>query len=135
MPEPQTFPYIREEVAGENRWYPRIPVTIHELARTETVSALVDSGAEHNIFGLEVARRLDISLKDARPVTVFGVGDAELAGKLTVVELELAPHHFAAPAIFVEGLSTPAILGQAGFFQFFDVTFRRKQRRIELTTA
>ncbi|MCH8042808.1 MAG: retroviral-like aspartic protease [Planctomycetes bacterium] len=126
------FPYLPDDqYTGDRRWLPRLPVTIREPASAEQVVALVDSGSEQNVFGADLADRLKISLSSGKAVTIVGVGGGEANGQLVVVELQLGTHRWAAPTIFASVLNDqPGILGRAGFFAFFTVTFREYRREL-----
>lgn len=127
-----TFPYWQLHRDGELRATPLIPLTVHGTTGSVDLLALVDSGAEHNVFGEEVAKRLGLDLTKGSPVTLVGVGEVDLPGRLLEVELQLGKRRWTAPAIFSSALGMRGLLGQAGFFAFFTVTFRRRQGIIEV---
>jgi len=87
------------------------------------VNALVDSGAEHNVFPVSVAERLDLDYKSERRVTIVGVA-GQSSGYLVPAELRLGRYWWAAPVIFSEAVDRQGMLGQLGFFKFFNVDFR-----------
>ena len=66
------------------------------------VRALVDSGADRNVFGMDIAKRLEIDFEDARPVTVIGVGEQVSEGVLAWVEYRLGRRTWGAETIFSE---------------------------------
>lgn len=130
------FPYREVRQGGELRFLPLITISIlnspnHKL----NMRALVDSGAEHNVFGTEVAHYLGLSLDDGQLVHIIGVGEQVSEGRLITVEFELRRYSWTAPTIFSDAANQRAILGQAGFFRFFTVTFRYAKREISISRS
>ena len=126
------FPYCKVPRDGDARYLPLLPLTVHGPRGVVDLFAIADSGAEHSVFGLDVAERLEISLADAMPVRIVGIGDQESVGHLIMVDLQLRRHRWTAPAIFSTAVSQRAILGQLGFFAFFTVTFRYRRREMSI---
>jgi hypothetical protein len=104
-----------------------VPVTVFGPTDEIDLLALVDSGAEHSVFGLDLADRLNVPLDDAPSVVIVGVGGQESPAFLTNVTLKLGRYRWTGPAVFSSAVSQRAILGQAGFFEFFTVIFRRNK--------
>jgi hypothetical protein len=109
-----------------------VPVRVRYADNSVQFDALVDSGAEHNIFSLEIAEEVGLSLRKARHVIVVGAGGHEIDGFLTTIELQLARNRWTAQTIFSDAGKRRAILGQIGFFAFFTVTFRYARREFEI---
>lgn len=127
------FPYWQVQRGPEVRYLPLIPITVHGPTRAALdVLALVDSGAEHTVFGTALAQRLGIPFERGRRVTVVGVGDQQYPGHLVTIRLQLGRNRWSAPTIFSPALEDRAILGQVGFFAFFTVTFRYQKREVEV---
>ena len=126
------FPYWEELRDDEPRFLPLIPVTLHHATATTDTYALVDSGAEHSIFGFDMADELGFDLSNRQDVTIVGVGDNRTPGKATVVEYQIGQYRWTAPVIFSSAVNERPLLGQAGFFAFFTVTFRHARRDIEI---
>ncbi len=120
---------------GVPRRVPLIPLTVHGPHKSVQVLALVDSGAEHSVFGTDLVDRLELSLDAAIPVGVVGVGEHEIGGHLISLQLQLGSYRWSAPAIFTPGVQQRAVLGQAGLFAFFNVTFRYRRGEIEIRRA
>jgi hypothetical protein len=109
-----------------------VPVRVLHGKNSVQFDALVDSGAEHSIFSLEIAKEVGLSLRKARHVIAVGAGGHEIDGFLTTIELQLVRHRWTAPTIFSDAGQRRAILGQIGFFAFFAVTFRYAQGEMEI---
>ena len=123
------FPYWRVNRGLQTRLLPLVPLTVRgpDTEPPSTfldVLALVDSGAEHNVLGGDVAQRLGYSLKDGEPATLVGIGEQEVPGRLMTIDLQLGKHRWSAPVIVATTLGRHVVLGQAGFFAYFTVTFR-----------
>ena len=125
------FPYWKETRGPEPRLLPLVPVTIFGPYESLELLALVDSGAEHNVMPTDLAAELGISLALAEPVTIVGAGEHEVPGALAFVKLQIGGRRWNAPVIFAEGLMRP-VLGQAGFFSFFNVTIRYQKREMDI---
>jgi hypothetical protein len=129
------FPYWEVQRGGELRHLPLVPISVFGPTGDVNLLALVDSGAEHSVFGLDLAERLGLQLDDAPSVLIVGVGGQESPAFLTDVSLKLGRYEWRGPAVFSAAVSQRAILGQAGFFEFFTVTFKRNRLQIEIRRA
>lgn len=109
-----------------------VPLTVFGPAGDVNILGLVDSGAEHSVFGLDLARRLKLPLDDAPAVLIVGVGGQESPAYLTEISLKLGRYQWRGPAVFSAAVDQRAILGQGGFFQFFTVTFKRNKLQMEI---
>ena len=122
------FPYWQVDDDGQAHVLPLVPLTVHGPDRSlEGLQALVDSGAEHNVFGMTLARRLGISVEHGTFVEIAGFADAQAPGRLVTVDLQLGRHRWTAPVVFSEAVDHHLLLGQAGFFAFFNIRFRYAQ--------
>lgn len=126
------FPYWEVQRGDQTRRLPLVPLRVRGTSEVLDVLALVDSGAEHNVFGLDVAKRLQIPVEDGDPVTIVGIGGVPVSGRLVRVKLQLGRHQWTAPAIFSAAANEHAILGQVGFFAFFTATFRYQEHEMNI---
>ena len=124
------FPYVEVVRGGQSRLLPLVPISLHGPIGSIDVLALVDSGAEQNVFDDELARLVGIRSDTGEPVVVVGVGEQDLPGQLLAVELQLRRQRWTCPTIFCPELKQRAILGQTGLFACFDVTFRYQRKEI-----
>ena len=129
------FPYWPVDRAGERRWLPQVSLLIHGPKLTVDIPTLVDTGAEHNVISSDLAGLLGISLEEGRPVTVVGIGGEQIRGRLLKVDLQLRDERWSASTIFAGIGNGRAVLGHAGFFDHFNVTFRYTKREIEIKRA
>lgn len=134
------FPYRKEPslpgTAHENRtevFRPRIPIRLFHKNRFIDVLALIDSGADDCIFPLEVATELNLPL-DARNVNHYGgIGSGSI--KATFANVRVGIEGGAMFPLYVGFSDAPSvvpILGQAGFFDRFEVTFNKRNEMIGL---
>jgi hypothetical protein len=131
------FPYLDVSHAHVIRSKPIIPIGFHGRAGYRQIFALVDSGAEHSLLSLELIDSLGLPNEGAHAVDVIGVGGDASRGYLLDVEHQLRDHRWMAPAIFsdIVDLQSPMVLGQAGFFEFFTVTFKRRKSLMDIRLA
>jgi hypothetical protein len=81
---------------------------------------------------MQLIDRLGLDTNGATAVEIIGVGGQASGGYLLELQYQLGPHRWHGPAIFSEAVSSNMILGQAGFFQFFNVTFRRHVSEMDI---
>ncbi|MBI4022049.1 MAG: aspartyl protease family protein [Candidatus Andersenbacteria bacterium] len=127
------FPYVPER-RGTALWHvPRVPVVLHGRNTSVKLHSLVDSGSDHNIFGLDVAHRLRLALANEQPVQLQGFAGGQAEGYLVPIAMTVAGHRFATTAIFTAAATMDAgILGQVDFFSFFVVTFDYQNKLIDI---
>jgi hypothetical protein len=134
------FPYRQEPStpgpAHQNRTTvlrPRIRVRLFHEDRFIDLLALVDSGADDCLFPLEVATELGLPFKHKNENRYGGIGTGHITAVFTHVKINFAGEvAFPLYAGFSDAPSAVPILGQGGFFDRFDVTFRKRKKVIEL---
>src|ERR1700694_2925179 len=88
--------------------------------------ALVDSGADDCLFPLEVATELNLPLKPKNVNLYGGIGAGHISAVFTHVSFGVAGEViFPLYAGFSDAPSVVPILGQAGFFDRFEVKFNK----------
>jgi hypothetical protein len=109
---------------------PEIPVTIAGPSGEVTIYGLLDTGSDNTIFPLSLADYLGISLYPSPdpPASVFGGQKVELLLGDVVLKLEVGSETIAWPTTvcffdFLTGTDETAILGHAGFLDYFTATF------------
>lgn len=126
------FPF--KELPGTTHDYlrPVVPVVVEGMARAPQL-CLLDTGALHNRFAAWVA--------DAAGIDLTGANEARLAvGGFTTVargvqaQLTIAKATWEAPVWFCDPWPLPFhLLGQEGFFRWFDVRMRAARYEMVLT--
>lgn len=125
------FPF--KELPGAHQDYvrPVVPVTVDGLPRAPQL-CLVDTGALHNRFGSWVAEAAGIELKDA-PSETIAIGGFHTEARTARVRLEVGDSAWDAPISFCDPWPLAFhILGQEGFFRFFEVSIRAARYTIDL---
>lgn len=123
-PEQDTDPWIRR---------PLIRVKLTGPKRSLDFVALIDSGADHSLFHVEVAHALGIDLSSCAQSTVAGIEQNPAPCFVTQVRVEaehLAP--ITIPVMFWERQPI-SLIGQVGFFDQNRVKFERDHDTFEIT--
>ncbi|MGW2697055.1 aspartyl protease family protein [Streptomyces sp. NPDC001296] len=94
--------------------------------------ALVDSGADVNVFDVEIAIALGINLKAGEAVDIVTV----MGGVETVyfhpITITVGGYRFDTWAAFRERSSDYGVVGQNGFFNHFVITFDRQAEELDI---
>lgn len=140
MAQELTFDYIpiprkdpkTQKIVGET-YFPFIPIQLHFKEAVRSFYALVDSGAERNLFPAELGELIGIKIKMGKLASIFGIGQHEIEGYTHVVNLSLGRiTNFNTEVDFSFEQNVP-LLGRNGFFDFFrSVSFRERRKIIEL---
>ncbi len=111
---------------------PAVPVTVEGMARAPQL-CLLDTGALHNRFAAWVAEAVGIDLTGADEER-FGVGGFTAVGRRASVQLTLGDVTWEAPVWFCDPWPLAFhLLGQEGFFRWFDVRLRAAVYEIEIS--
>lgn len=106
---------------------PVIPITIRCNNISVGYYALIDSGADFNIFHADLTKILKIDLKKIKPFDFGGIKkDAKGKGYFYSLEIGIGQKFFLTTAVFSYDISDEdgyGVLGQQGFFQNFKVNF------------
>lgn len=112
---------------------PIIPVILKSSTNVVLYSALIDSGSDYCIFGLDVASGLDIKLRSKNKIKFIGVGKEEIEGFWSEIEIRTDNKAYQAKIIFADISDVGyGILGQQGFFDHFDVKLSYSKQIIEI---
>ena len=123
------LPGVRETVPR-----PIIDVAIgHEVGLS--VAALCDTGALHNRFAMWVADEIGLDVRSIEPEAI-GVGGQHLLARTAIVALRIGEHRWEAPVSFCEPWPwSYQLLGQEGFYRWFEVTIRAADRVQEIVAV
>lgn len=125
------FPF--KELPGPSGDYlrPAVAVTVEGMARAPQL-CLLDTGALHNRFAAWVAAAAGLDLTGADEER-FAVGGFEAIGRRAVVQLGLGDVTWEAPVWFCDPWPLAFhLLGQEGFFRWFDVRLRAAIYQIDV---
>lgn len=139
MAQELTFAYIpiprkdpnTQKIIGET-YFPFVPIQLSFKGATRGFYALVDSGAERNLFPAELGEAIGIEVKLGKETSIFGIGQHEIEGYTHVVNLRLGSiANFDTEVDFSFEQDVP-LLGRKGFFDFFrSVSFRERRKIME----
>lgn len=135
-----TFKYLpipkRDQETGEiigEVYIPVVPVRIsygHQLGRV--FYALVDSGAERNLFPAELGEILGVKIKKGNPQDIIGIGKVQIKGFTHKIKLYVGSEGFNADVDLSYEQQVP-LLGRNGFFNLFKrVVFKENDKILEL---
>jgi len=123
-PEKASDPWIRR---------PLVPIALEGPARTLKFQALVDSGADHSLFHVDVAEALGIDLDTCEKQAVAGIEGVPAQSYVT--EIKATVEHLAPvtiPVMFWERQPI-SLIGQVGFFDLHRLRFERDHDIFEIT--
>lgn len=100
------FPYLDVRRGGVIHTQPIIPVGLHGPAGVRHLFALVDSGAEHSVFSLDLVASLQLHTDNANVVEIIGIGGNASRGYLLDVQLQLQKDRWVGPAVFCDVLQS-----------------------------
>ena len=112
---------------------PYIEVSLKYRRRSVFVLSMVDSGADFSTFATGIGELLGLNVKSGEMREVVGIGKKPIPVFLHTIRLCVDKHEFKFIAGFGDDL--PPILGQEGFFEYFDVGFSYSKKRIKLIPA
>lgn len=125
------FPF--KELPGTSRDYlrPAVPVIVEGISRAPQL-CLLDTGALHNRFGAWVADAAGIDL-GAAATERFAVGGFVTSARSAPVELKVGDVTWDAPVWFCDPWPLAFhLLGQEGFFRWFEVRIRAATYEVEV---
>lgn len=114
---------------------PVIPITLKNGIKIFKYLALIDSGADQNIFHANLTRVLDIDITKLKSYSFSGIKkESDAKGYLGVVEIGIENEFFDTPIIFSNDISDNGygIVGQYGFFSHFKIKMDYQGKDIEL---
>ncbi|HEX9823933.1 MAG TPA: retropepsin-like aspartic protease [Actinomycetota bacterium] len=123
-----------KELPGTTNDYlrPAVPVQVEGISRAPQL-CLLDTGSLHNRFGAWVAEAAGIDLA-AAPQERLGVGGFVTSARRASVQLTLGDTVWEAPVWFCDPWPFAFhLLGQEGFFRWFDVRMRAGAYEMEIT--
>ena len=123
-----------KELPGTTNDYlrPAVPVQVEGISRAPQL-CLLDTGSLHNRFGAWVAEAAGIDLA-AAPQERLGVGGFVTSARRASVQLTLGDTVWEAPVWFCDPWPLAFhLLGQEGFFRWFDVRMRAGAYEMEIT--
>jgi len=123
-----------------HRFRPLIPVTLVHGGKPVSLYAIVDSGADTSIFGLEVAKFLGIDVHTGTKEAFCGTSGKEQIAYYHDMTLQFRDGVDANTAVVYRAIigftdlpeAAAGLLGQVAFFDHFVVTFSQKKEQVLL---
>ena len=114
---------------------PIIPIGLLFNGKLIRYEALIDSGADFNIFNAEIGELLGIDIRSGKKVKFSGIAGEPFEVYLHNLTIEVGGWHYKIVVGFSYGISPYGfgILGQKGFFDLFRVKFIFSKGIIEIT--
>lgn len=115
---------------------PSIPITLFGKGGKYNFTALLDSGADVSAVPRSVAELLNLDFKNKKKEKAFGIGGFAWVVE-TKINIEFGKRHerhtFSVPVkVVLEDYDFPPLIGRAGFFDKFNITFKQSKKRIVL---
>ncbi len=97
--------------------------------------ALIDSGADFNIFDASIAEALRIRLTSGNKRQIAGIGGQRIKGYEHNIVLKICGNEYKTGVIFSKEIPPYSfgVLGNQGFFDQFDVKFNYRKKFIEVS--
>jgi hypothetical protein len=118
------------------RYRPIVPIRAFGPLGSRLIDGCVDCGSDDTIFPLSVARKLAIDLQGAPQGQAHPIDGTVVAYHYATIMLRLSDglesFEWSATVGFVDLPMRWALLGHAGFLDFFDAKLRGQQREISL---
>ena len=114
---------------------PLLIVRMRHGRNSINLDCLVDSGAGESVFSVDVADALGIDLTNAPEQIYEAVGGNTLSAKKHSIELQVSgftDEWISIEAGFILEDEIP-LLGQTGFFESYEITFRAYRNQFEIT--
>jgi len=130
------FPYKKFKLAdGTELLKPIIPIGLLFNGKQIRYEALIDSGADFNIFNAEIGEILGINIRDGKKVQFSGIAGEPFEVYLHNLTLEVGGWQYKIISGFSYKISPYGfgILGQKGFFDLFKIKFIFSRGIIEIT--
>lgn len=116
----------------------RLPILSIQLAcnhNKETIWALIDSGAEISVFNKEIAALLGIDVRSGKRFALGGIVDnSAISAWLHQVSIRIGEFGSISTMVAFTDSDSPglSLLGQRGFFDNFQIRFKRFQNVFEV---
>lgn len=120
---------------GGYNWHPLLQVCLRYGTKRRVLHALVDSGAVECVFPEAIGKLLAIDVPSGVPKTYFGIAEQGVPGFVHTIELQVTGLNqwITIEAGFVRADFIP-LLGQAGFFEKYQVIFERSRHQFEINS-
>lgn len=136
------FPYIQFEISPTKNskrkkkiFRPIIPVILTCNSKVIKFAALIDSGADYNLFHGDIAAYLGISkLSSGKSRKITGISGGSIKGYEHNIGIKIGRYSSKSKIIFSNQIpdNATAVLGNIGFFNNYVVTLNYSQKKIKV---
>ena len=116
---------------------PMVPVTLIGPVGSHLIRGLIDSGSDETIFPESVAGIIGVDLSQATSLATSGIGGSPVVVRFVEVSMRIADqqeqHEWTALVGFASLTRRSAVLGFAGFLQYFTTILHGDLEFVELT--
>jgi len=127
------FDYTGQWDGTDFTYRPVINVILSSGAKSIQVVALIDSGCDCVMVNKDIAGALNVTSNPLRKIRVGGITGLRNDGFKFEIAVQIGQFDsFLNDATFVPGLPFACLLGQRGFFDFFNVRFEKKKQKFYL---
>jgi hypothetical protein len=112
---------------------PIIPIILKSSNKIAIYSALIDSGSDDCIFGIDIAESMGIKLNPKNKIDIIGFGRDKIEGYRNELVIRIGSYMYVTNVIFAKIRDLDhGILGHRGFFDHFDVRLSYQKQIIEV---
>jgi len=130
------FPAQPTEAFPDRKWAlrPVLPVTLKNEDKKITIQALIDSGADHNIFNAEIGEILGIDVKSGKKLYFWGTSGQKQLAYYHDIGIEIGGLEYECYCGFSYDINhlPYGLLGQNDFFKKFKILFDYSKERFEV---
>jgi len=137
-----TFEYLAFPVSDNDGkiireiYRPQIPIRIangHNFLNYP-IRALIDSGADNNLFPSYFGQKIGLKIKKGEPFSIKGIGNIEIKAYRHRIKIFIESYSFYTYVDFSDYQETP-LLGREFFFKFFkNISFDENKKIVSLKT-
>jgi hypothetical protein len=116
---------------------PVIPIQFIGSSDVWDTFALIDSGADVSVMSKDMAEAIGVSLDGERTIANGVTGPGEFISGRVSIHLEKGHEDYKLTIpiyITLKSYELPPLLGRAGLFDKFIITFKEHEKRIEMTS-
>jgi hypothetical protein len=113
---------------------PVIPVILEHKGKKVGYRALIDSGADYNIFHTQIGEILELNIKSGKKEIFGGISGEKMTAYFHYLNAEIGGWEYKLYCGFSYGIPPfgYGVVGQKGFFDIFVVKFDLLKEEIEL---
>ena len=125
------FRYTPEPVGSQIINRPKITASLcSTIGEWHVFRAYVDRGADVSLFTRDDAELLGLKLKEGQYKPIIGIGRTLIPTYMHVVKMRIGDSELDVTVAFADSDEVPRLLGRAGIFTSFKITFSEQELEI-----